>query len=247
MEDTINVKVILMSIIKKLPIIILAAIIGGLGSYFYTKYKITPQYSSSAKLYVENKVTTMNGYANADLNSGATLAQVCASIFKTEKVLKPISEQLREEYGYVCSASQLKGMLSVTAAENSSILSIGVTCDDPLQAQQICKLVLDVAPEAYKTVVNTGYMSPLDEPKVNYNPISPDNKKNTMNGALLAAVIVVAIVVLVEIINTKVKPTDDLYSVYGIPVFAEILDFNLKSNTKYRYNSYYEAAEEVKK
>ena len=39
-----------------------------------------------------------------------------------------------------------------------------------------------------------------------------------------------------------IKPTDDLMQIYGIPVFAEIMDFELSDKGSYKYSSYYSSS-----
>ena len=55
--------------------------------------------------------------------------------------------------------------------------------------------------------------------------ILPNDKKITALGFVLGLVIGCAVSIIIEMIDTKIKPEDDLYTMYGIPVFAEIVDF----------------------
>ena len=51
-------------------------------------------------------------------------------------------------------------------------------------------------------------------------------------GLLAGLALGLAISFLLEIIDTTIKPGDDLYKIYEIPVFAEIVDFESEGGAK---------------
>ena len=51
-------------------------------------------------------------------------------------------------------------------------------------------------------------------------------------GLAIGLVVSLIISFLLEIIDTTIKPDDDLYKQYEIPVFAEIIDFETEGGAK---------------
>ena len=51
-------------------------------------------------------------------------------------------------------------------------------------------------------------------------------------GLLIGLVLSLVISFLLEIVDTTIKPSDDLYKQYDIPVFAEIIDFDAEGGAK---------------
>ena len=74
-----------------------------------------------------------------------------------------------------------------------------------------------------------GHLGTVRDAKVPYAPISPDNTKNTILGLALGLIASCVISILLELIDTTIKADDDLQQIYGLPVFAEIPDFETQS------------------
>ena len=153
MEGTISVKQIAIMLIKHIKLILIVALLGGILAYIYASNYVTPLYISSGKLYVQNKVTTSETINVSDINASARLATTCSQLFKTEKVLQPISEELKQEYGLNLSPAVLASMISVEAIEGSELLRVSVVSSDPVQAYRVCSMMINVAPATYKSVV----------------------------------------------------------------------------------------------
>ncbi|MGN0660917.1 MAG: YveK family protein [Oscillospiraceae bacterium] len=240
MENKIDIKRILLALLKRWKIIVIATVFMAFASYLYTDFCITPLYTSTAKLYVENKITTGDTITSSDLSAAQRLANTCSHIFKTDAVLVPMAETLKEEDGIVLSTGQLGGMISVTAIENSEILQVSVTTSSPELSRRVAEILVTVAPDAYKSIVDTGNMKRLNTNiTANYHQVYPNVKRNVMMGAAAGFMISVLAVFVADLLDTKVKSNDDLYEIYGIPVFAEIIDFSLKSaGNKYKYGRY---------
>ena len=238
MEGTISVKQILTMFIKHIKLILIFALVGGIIAYFYAVNYVTPLYASSGKLYVQNKVTTTETVNTSDITAASKLAASCSHVFTTEKVLAPISEELKQEYGLNLSESTLAGMISVEAIAGSELLKVSVTGSDPIQAYRVCSMMIEVAPDAYKGIINAGTMIIVDTPKINYGKINASETSTAVKGVLAGAVIAIIIAFAIEFMNKQVKPDDDLYEIYGIPVFAEILSFDSSLKNESKYNHY---------
>ena len=133
---------------------------------------------------------------------------------------------------------QMKSIISgntvaINAIEDSYFLEISVTAADPLTAANVANQVAEAAPEVFaKYFGEAGKVDTVEDAAIPSRPSSPDVQKYVIIGFLGGLVLALAIAFLLEIIDTTVKPGDDLYEIYNIPVFAEIVDFDVEGGAK---------------
>ena len=89
-EDAIEIDVLelLFALRKKLWMIILAAVIGGLGAGIYSKVILSPVYTSTSMVYVLSKETTLTSLA--DLQIGSQLTKDYSVMITSRPVLQEV-------------------------------------------------------------------------------------------------------------------------------------------------------------
>ena len=70
-----------------------------------------------------------------------------------------------------------------------------------------------------------GKVSKINSASVPASPSSPNVNQNTLYGLAIGFAIGILLSFMLEIIDTTLKPGDDISKMYNIPVFAEIVDF----------------------
>lgn len=225
-------------------LIIIVTLLGGLLLYLYSAYMITPMYTTSTLLYLTNSevlpgesdstetATTASGEVKKsganDIVISARIAQVCQTLFKTDLMMNKIIEYL----DLSISPGALKGMLSVSMVDDTQFLRVSVTSANPELAARIANAVPEAGQALYKVFFPYGKIITADKANVPTAPSSPDVKKNTLYGLGGGLVLAVIIALILELIDTTVKPGDDLYKMYEIPVFAGIADIEAEGKGK---------------
>ena len=97
-EDVIDVGEILYALLRKLWIIIGALVIGGAIGGAYSYFLLTPQYTSTAKIYVLTKETTLTSLA--DLQIGTQLTQDYKTIITGRSVMEEVVDKLHLDMDY---------------------------------------------------------------------------------------------------------------------------------------------------
>ena len=233
MTKQITIADLLQMFLQHIKLIIVITLVGALLAFLYVTYMVTPIYSTSALILVQNgntfeinnsgssnNTTTLNGEKvnMSDISSSQMLANTCATLFTVDPDMKSI----------ISGAS-----VSISTVEDSYFLRINSTSSDPHTAANIANLVANTAPEVFKKYFgDAGKVDTVDEASVPSSPSSPDKKRYVLIGALIGLVISLVISFLIEVIDTTIKPGDDLYKQYDIPVFAEILDFDAEGGVK---------------
>lgn len=246
MKREITISEILKMLRAHIKLIVIITLVGGILAYAYSAYMITPMYSTSTLLYVTNSdelpgdsTTTSSSVDSTDSSevrkSGSNdiiissrIAQVCMTLFKTDLMMNELIEYL----DLSLSPGQLKGMIFVTASEDTQFLRVSVTGTDPEAAAKIANAFPAAAQDLYKLFFPYGQIIVADKAGVPTAPSSPDIKKNTLFGLAGGLVLSVLLALFLEVIDTTVKPGDDLYEMYEIPVFAGIVDIESEGKGK---------------
>ena len=231
MEESFSLLTILRTLLKNIKLIIMFSIITCILGFILAATVIPKKYTSSVQLYVENKSDDKGNLSSSDITVAQQLVDTCSIIFTSSSVIDQLSSDEKIDY----SASQLRGMISVGAVNNTEIMKITITCGDPSDAQYIASAMRDVCINEYKRVISTGSITAVDTPKKNTTPTSPSPIKFSILGFLIGAFGTCLAIFLKEMFDTRVKPDDNLSEMYNIPVFAEIMDFENKSSVSYAY------------
>ena len=201
-------------------------------SYFIASQIITKQYSSSAKLYVENKQVSGEATTVNDITVAQKLVNTCSIIFKSDSIMNELASDKAINY----TPAELKSMITVSSINSTEVMEIKVVCSDPLMANYIASYMVDLCIEKYKEIIASGSISIVDEASYSETPTSPNVLLTTLLGTFIGFIFISGCILAKELLDKRVKPDDDLTEIYNIPVFADIMDFEAKtSKTKYAY------------
>ncbi len=226
---SITVGDLLKMFLQHIKLIIVLSLLGTVLAFLYVSYMVTPIYSTSALILVQNGNTFESDYSNSsslngekvntnDITSSVLLANTCSTLFTVDPDMKSL----------ISGAS-----VSISAVEDSYFLRITSTSADPHTAANIANLVANSAEPVFKKYFgDAGKVAKVDDAYVPSTPSSPDKKRYVMMGFFAGFVLSLIISFLLEIIDTTIKPGDDLYKQYEIPVFAEIVDFEAEGGAK---------------
>ncbi len=211
---TISVQKIIAILLHRVKFILLVTILGGLIFFGYSKLLITPTYTTSSMISVQN-YNNSGSYNDSnkkiygsDINGSSTLAGVCVTLFQN-------SDELTALYN----------SCNVSMDCSDFYITISVSGDDPQKCANVANQLAEKSASVYSKNFPFGKVNTVRDAKAPANPISPDNVKNGLIGFLIGLVLSCVIAILLELVDTTIKPDDDIQAMYGIPVFAEIPDF----------------------
>lgn len=233
-EDEIDLLKLFKALWKRVWVIILAAIIGGGVMLAYTKILVTPQYKSSAMLYVNNSDLSVGNTKISlnDLTAAQSLIETYSVILKTRGTLEEVIKQAELPYTY----GQLSNMITVGAVNETEIFSITVTDADPEEATKIANTIVEVLPDRISKIMDGCDVRTVDFAVVPSAKSSPNTTKNMMLGIIAGIVLSCAVIIVIELMDTKLHSEDYLLTQYpDIPLLAVIPDMNKKSKRSYYY------------
>lgn len=236
MAGNITVQKILAILWHRILFILAATAVMGLVFYMYTSLFITPRYSTSAMIFVQNydKARASNssnqtssdsgGNSNSntsnnqvakkifssDISGSNSLATICVTLFQN-------SDEITQLYNG-CK-------VEMTVNENTFYITIKVDGDDPVKCANVANQISEACINVYPKYFDYGQIGIIRTAKEPSSPHSPNKVQNALIGAAIGLILACVISILLELIDTTIKPDEDLSEIYKVPVFAEIPDF----------------------
>lgn len=219
-EMNISIVLILRIILKYLlPILLITVIVAG-GTFAVTKLFIKPKYRASAMVYVRANTQNNNITTTGEINVAKQLVTTYSIILETDSVLEEVVENLDDQYK--TSITTIKNNLTEEAIEQSEIFRINYLDTDPVRAEKIVNAVAEIAPQKIIDVVQTGAAKVVQYASTPSSPVSPHALRNTAIGALIAFVLSAAVFVLISLLDTSIRTSEDLSETFGITVLGSI-------------------------
>ncbi|WP_051411261.1 polysaccharide biosynthesis tyrosine autokinase [Ruminococcus flavefaciens] len=245
-RNLINFKEIFSLIFRKLWLIVLFAVCGGIIAFCISKYLISPKYESHIKLYVQADTPVVtNGNSNENRNDVDNLKQLTNTyieVLKDDLVMQEIGTNLMTRFGYdiiskvftvnddnTIPASQLRDTIDIESVPDTLVLNMQVTTKDPEVSVAICNYFALYSDLYLKKAIGNGckaqYMS-----WAQYNgvPVSPNMMKNTALGVVSAVLLALLIIFLMDFFDDSVRDVNTLASRYDKAVIGEVGHFKSK-------------------
>ena len=140
-EVEIDLGALLQTLLRKWWLIAICAIIGAGLALGGTVLFITPKYESQAMLYILNKTTSVTSLA--DIQIGSALTADFEVIATSKPVIDGAIESLKKEEGKTFTRKEIANMLSVTNKDDTRILVITATSENPQDACIVANAVAE--------------------------------------------------------------------------------------------------------
>lgn len=203
-------------LLKKLWLIMLCGFLAACATFLVTKFLITPQYSSTSKLYILSKSTSITSLA--DIQLGTQLTQDYMVLVTSRPVVEEVISNLGLELEY---EDMLKKM-EVTNNANTRILNITIQDPNPILAKEIADEFADVSTIRIAEIMEIDAPNVVEWGHVATKKTSPSTLKNTIIGAVIGAFIVCAIIVINFMLDDTIKTSEDVEKNLGINVLGII-------------------------
>ncbi len=237
-EDTIEIDLIAlcMTLIKHLPIIILATIITGIIGFGYAKLCLPVEYTAKTYMYVSNTAdSSSSNISQSDINASQSLVTTYIEILQNNVVVKAVALQLSEKYDATVlaecftlengtpSVSELSSCVSMASSNDTELFVISAETKDPEISAAICDIYADVAPDFLMRIVGAGSVEVIGAAEIPTSPSSPNVKKYTLVGVAIGFCLMVLLYVILFLLDRTVKTEDDIRSL-GVSYFGDIPD-----------------------
>ena len=204
---------------KRKFLIALVAIVTGVVAFAYSSFIVKPEYTSTTRIYVVNRNQgDKSGPTNQDLQAGSYLVKDYREIILSQDVLEKVATDLKLDL----SLKDFTKKVKVTVPVDTRIVSISVTDRAPEEASRIANSLREVAAQKIISVTRVSDVTTLEEARPATSPSSPNIRRNTMIGFLAGAVVMIATVILIELLDTRVKRPEDVEDVMQIALLGVV-------------------------
>ena len=173
-------------------------------------------YTAETSMYVlsqsgEESSSTLQ----SNLSASQMIANDVASLIESSRVTDATADDLGLE--------DLEGYeISVQSETTSRVITLSVEGADPQEAADIANAMAANVSEVAREVMNVQSVNVVDEAAAPEQPSGPSRTMYVAVAFLAGLFVAVAIVVLLDMLNTKVRSAEDAEELLGIPVIGRI-------------------------
>lgn len=212
---------------------LLSGVLALVGSLMF----ITPMYQASATFYVNNSVSLGDAslsISSGDISTSKSLVSSYLVILRTRGTLLEVIDYAESDRTY----SELLSMISASGINNTEFFRINVVSEDPKEAEHLANAISYVIPRRISMIIEGSSAKVVDYAITPSTPYNANYSKNTAIGFLLGAIISIATIILIDILNVTIKDEDDVQNCCHYPVLALVPDMSVSSRRGY-YRGYY--------
>lgn len=209
-------KELIFRLLENIHWIILTAILCAAAVGIYVKTAVTPIYQTTSKIYIAGSETTIS---LSDIQLGSSLARDYQEVFKIWHVHEMVDERLNLDYSY----SKLSSMVSISNPEGSHLLYINVQSPDPQEAKLLADTYAEVVQEFISEKMELRRPQLLEVAQLPTRPISPNISASVVRAFIAGAVFSMAVVVLLSLLDDKIRTSEDVEKASGLPTLGVIM------------------------
>ena len=203
---------------KHLKLVILLPIVCALAMGVYSYAFMANTYTASASMYVLAKQTSANSdnaanYSN--LNASQMLANDVSTLLKSDRIAADTVKNLHLD--------SLKGYSTkVTSETTSRVITLSVTGSDPDTSAAIANEMASNVSKVAQQVMDVQSVNVIDQAVSPSSPSGPNRSMYIAIALLAGLFIAIAIVVVSDMLNTKVRNADEVEELLGLPVIGRM-------------------------
>ena len=217
-EMEIDLREIFYALKKRIFMILAVGLLCGCLSCVFTKFFMTPVYTSTSSMLVLTKETTLSSLA--DLQMGSQLTKDYTVLTTSREVLQKVIENQELNISY----KALKSCITLDNPTDTRILNVSVTYPDAEKAKAIVDELANVASSYIGDKMEVIPPKIIEDGEIPTVQTSPSMSKNTMLGLLAGLILSAGIVVVITIMNDSIKTEDDIEKYLGISTLAVVPD-----------------------
>ncbi len=228
---------------KNVVLLLLVSILMGMAGVFYAQLAITPLYTSSIEVMVDNRSSGDVNPTNGEVISSQELTSTYIVFMKNDLVLKKATEDVNKKYpkGEKYSVGQVRSMLSFSQINDAMFIKITANTPSANRSKDLC---IAVAKQAKKAIEETMGVDTIKIVGTANTPTSPSSPNVPLYGAAGLAVGFIgcyAILYILALRDNTIKDKHSLKEYFDLPFFGEIPSFNTTKGSKGygKYGKYY--------
>ena len=200
---------------KHLKLVIILSVVMAIATAGVSWGLMANQYTSTVSVYVLSSSEQSNASQYNELTAGQLMANDVATLANSSIVLERTAQEL--------GMKSLGGFeVSVDSATTTRVIEISVEGDNAEQCAQIANKLAEVLLSVAQSVMGVENVNVIDQAEVPQAPSGPPRAMYTVVAFLAGIFIAVAIVVIIDMVNTRVRTPEEAEELLGVPVIGRI-------------------------
>ena len=235
---TIDLTHILKTLLQKAWLIILAGILAAVVGFSIAAFVITPTYSSSIMLYVNNSSFSLGNtsfsISSSEITAAQNLVKTYSEILNNRTTLERVIDKTGVPYTY----RELSEMIVAAPSNDTEIMKVTVTTEDPYEAAKIANCIAEILPIRVSEIIDGASMEVVDSAIPELEKVAPSITVYTAVGLILGVILAVAVIAVMALLDDTIHDEDYVLQNYDCPILAKVP--NLLNSGSKRYGYYYQ-------
>lgn len=200
-----------LKLVIMLPIVCMVAM--GLASVLM----MNDTYTATTDMYVlaSSEGSNSSSALSSDLSASQMLTNDVATLLQSDRVMSDAAEQL--------GLPNLRGYnITVTSESTTRVITLQVTSSDAQGSANVANALADCVSNVAQEVMNVESVNVIDEAPTPEAPSGPNRMLYVAVAAMAGLFAAVAIVVLMDVIDTRVRSAEDVEELLELPVIGRI-------------------------
>ncbi len=193
------------TLLSRMVLILAVTLVCAFAAFFGTKWLIPLRYTSTASIYIMNRQNN-NQLSASDLNSADMLTKDCQKLAVSRGVLEETIHRAKLSV----SAEELKRQMAVSVQNDTRVLDLSVTDENPGRAKETVDVLTDVTREKIQEVMGVEEVNVIDYGQFPLAPSGPNILMNTVLAGALGFFVSAAAVVIRFVMDDTIKTSDDI-------------------------------------
>ncbi len=214
-----TVKSILGILKKRMWLMLVFCIIVTFSTYLY--YQRQPdEYTAQTTLYVLTAYVDTLEQTRYDTTVSAQFAGDFKELIKTPIIMDRTIDSLGLEQKKFDSV-----IIDINAVTGTRVLRITATSSDSFLSMRVANTVSQVFTEYIQGVMKADVVTVAAEATLPLAPSGPPRARNTVLALCVSLMLAIGTALVIEMMNTSLRSTDDVESLLGLPVLASIHEY----------------------
>ena len=197
---------------KHLLLVIILPIISGL-IVFGIAWFLPNEYTASTTMYVLSRDDEGDNVSltQQDLNAGQMLTSDVSTLMKSDRVKKDVAQAV--------GLSSLSGYsFNITSSTTTRVITLAVTGKNPEMTAQVANATVTEVSRVASEVMQIQSVNVIDTASVPTQPSGPRRLMYTAVGAFGGLFLAVAIVIIRDMLDTRVRNGEEAEDIVNVPV-----------------------------
>ncbi len=235
---------IMKSIASKAWVVVICAVLAAALGFSIAAFLIPPKYSASIMIYVDNVSSgaTDGNVSSSQLTAAQSLVKTYGVFLDNETTFEAVREQLKKDGKPISDEMRYKdfsNMIKSTAENDTEVMRVTVTCDDPELAADIANAIFPVLETRISEIIAGASVRQVQKAIPDYKKVSPSIAMYTISGFVLGIIVASAIIAIAAMLDKTIHDEDYVLRTFGYPILAKIPNLVDSDGSKHYYRHYY--------